>query len=73
MPHLWNRPEDIIYVPAFIAFGYYFRNHETLRVANITRGELTRQFCAKLGDELTVCPVRLAGVRALASAGPLKR
>ena len=24
MPHLWNRPEDIIYVPAFIAFGYYF-------------------------------------------------
>jgi hypothetical protein len=24
LPHLWNRPQDIIYVPAFIAFGYYF-------------------------------------------------
>ncbi|KAG6844833.1 hypothetical protein H0H87_003264 [Tephrocybe sp. NHM501043] len=24
MPHLWHRPQDIIYVPAFIAFGYYF-------------------------------------------------
>jgi hypothetical protein len=24
LPHLWNRPQDIIYVPAFIIFGYYF-------------------------------------------------
>jgi hypothetical protein len=24
LPHLWDRPQDIIYVPAFIAFGYYF-------------------------------------------------
>jgi len=24
MPHLWQRPQDIIYVPAFILFGYYF-------------------------------------------------
>jgi hypothetical protein len=24
LPHLWNRPQDIIYVPAFILFGYYF-------------------------------------------------
>jgi cellulose synthase/poly-beta-1,6-N-acetylglucosamine synthase-like glycosyltransferase len=24
LPHLWWRPQDIIYVPAFIAFGYYF-------------------------------------------------
>jgi len=24
VPHLWNRPQDIIHVPAFIAFGYYF-------------------------------------------------
>jgi len=24
MPHLWHRPQDIIYVPAFILFGYYF-------------------------------------------------
>ena len=24
MPHLWHQPEHIIYVPAFIAFGYYF-------------------------------------------------
>ncbi|KIY53419.1 glycosyltransferase family 2 protein [Fistulina hepatica ATCC 64428] len=23
-PHLWHRPQDIIYVPAFILFGYYF-------------------------------------------------
>lgn len=24
LPHLWTRPQDIIYVPAFILFGYYF-------------------------------------------------
>lgn len=24
MPHLWHRPQDIIHVPAFILFGYYF-------------------------------------------------
>lgn len=24
LPHLWKRPQDIIHVPAFIAFGYYF-------------------------------------------------
>jgi hypothetical protein len=24
MPHLWFRPQDIIHVPAFILFGYYF-------------------------------------------------
>nr|GAT42958.1 predicted protein [Mycena chlorophos] len=24
LPHLWHRPQDIIYVPAFILFGYYF-------------------------------------------------
>ncbi|RXW15837.1 hypothetical protein EST38_g10018 [Candolleomyces aberdarensis] len=23
-PHLWHRPQDIIHVPAFILFGYYF-------------------------------------------------
>ena len=24
LPHLWFRPQDIIYVPAYIIFGYYF-------------------------------------------------
>lgn len=24
LPHLWFRPQDVIYVPAFIVFGYYF-------------------------------------------------
>ena len=24
LPHLWSRPQDIIHVPAFILFGYYF-------------------------------------------------
>jgi len=24
LPHLWHRPQDIIFVPAFILFGYYF-------------------------------------------------
>jgi hypothetical protein len=24
MPHLWNQPSHIIYVPAYILFGYYF-------------------------------------------------
>ncbi|GAA5909302.1 glycosyltransferase family 2 protein [Sporobolomyces salmoneus] len=23
-PHLWNRPGDVIYVPMWVAFGYYF-------------------------------------------------
>ena len=24
LPHLWHQPEHIIFVPAFILFGYYF-------------------------------------------------
>jgi hypothetical protein len=24
LPHLWERPQDVIHVPAFILFGYYF-------------------------------------------------
>ncbi|KAK9766308.1 hypothetical protein K7432_004701 [Basidiobolus ranarum] len=24
MPHFWRRPQDIIYVPAWLVFGYYF-------------------------------------------------
>ena len=24
LPHLWYRPQDIVHVPAFILFGYYF-------------------------------------------------
>ena len=24
LPHLWKRPQDVVYVPAFILFGYYF-------------------------------------------------
>jgi len=24
LPHLWARPQDIVYVPAYILFGYYF-------------------------------------------------
>ncbi|KAH9919480.1 glycosyltransferase family 2 protein [Epithele typhae] len=24
LPHLWHRPQDVIYLPAFILFGYYF-------------------------------------------------
>jgi len=24
LPHLWKRPQDVIHVPAFILFGYYF-------------------------------------------------
>ncbi len=24
LPHLWDRPQDVIHVPAFILFGYYF-------------------------------------------------
>ncbi len=23
LPHLWYRPQDIIYIPAWILFGYY--------------------------------------------------
>ncbi|KAI0783727.1 nucleotide-diphospho-sugar transferase [Abortiporus biennis] len=24
LPHFWNRPQDVVYIPAFILFGYYF-------------------------------------------------
>jgi len=24
LPHLWSRPQDIIHVPAFVLFCYYF-------------------------------------------------
>ena len=44
LPHLWHSPHDIIYVPAFILFGYYFSImkiyalftlHEVRRKANL--------------------------------------
>lgn len=70
MPHLWNRPEDIIYVPAFIAFGYYFAIMKLY--ALLTLHEVSY---VSFGEkrEMNLCPNRLVGVRVLVLAGLLKR
>ena len=37
LPHLWYRPQDIIYVPAWIAFGYYLSVARVLPNLNAAR------------------------------------
>jgi len=59
LPHLWTRPQDIVYVPAFILFGYYFAImkvyalltlHEvSISVSAVTLGTLANYFADWLG------------------------
>lgn len=56
LPHLWHRPQDILYVPAFILFGYYFAImkiyalltlHEVRSWAFLTRSPVLGVYMAK--------------------------
>lgn len=72
LPHLWNRPEDIIYVPAFIAFGYYFAIMKLY--ALLTLHEVSyRVVLARTFFNVNLSSLRLDGVRVPVSAVPLKR
>lgn len=73
LPHLWNRPGDIIYVPAFIAFGYYFavmklyalvtlhevRQPDALRRVFVFSRSIRRVFFLRLDGELVLVLVVL--------------
>lgn len=59
LPHLWNNPGHIVYVPAFIAFGYYFAIMKIY--ALLTLHEVSFQFrCASFTKCRCLMNVRLS-------------
>lgn len=67
-PHLWNRPADIIYVPVWVAFGYYFSVMKLY--ALFTLHEVSLSLSLFQGDSAhflssSLDPPRLVGARAL--------
>ena len=71
LPHLWRRPQDIIYVPAFILFGYYFAIMKLY--ALVTLHEVGVLALARYFVIHTHSYHRLAGVLAPVSATRLKQ
>ena len=68
LPHLWNRPQDIIHVPAFILFGYYFAIMKlyalfTLHEVRFMLLTFYKFFCAQFSN----AAFRLVGVLVLVS------
>ena len=70
LPHLWTRPQDIIYVPAFILFGYYFAIMKIY--ALLTLHEVSTLVFVDYIRNFTHLCRRPAGVLALVSATHLK-
>lgn len=70
LPHLWNRPQDIIYVPAFILFGYYFAVMKLYALLTLHEVSIF-VFTNRLGNHTHPCD-RPVGVLALVSATLLK-
>ena len=69
LPHLWNRPQDIIHVPAFILFGYYFAIMKlyalfTLHEVRFMLLTFYKFFCAQFSN----AAFRLVGVLVLVLA-----
>lgn len=74
LPHLWWRPQDIIYVPAFIAFGYYFAVMKLYALFTLHEVRSPRFYLAYLSmftDGRVAC--RLVGEPVRASATPRRR
>ena len=70
LPHLWSRPQDIVYVPAYILFGYYFaimKIYALLTLHEVSIPALVRY----LASHAHLCH-RPVGVPALVSATRLK-
>ena len=44
LPHLWHTPSHIIYVPAFILFGYYFAIMKLYALLTLHEVRFTRPF-----------------------------
>lgn len=70
LPHLWKRPQDIIYVPAFIVFGYYFAVMKLY--ALLTLHEVGVLVSAEIFLNYAQLSYRPAGVLALVSATRLE-
>ena len=48
LPHLWYRPQDVIHIPAFILFGYYFsimKIYALLTLHEVRRTRLVFRLC----------------------------
>ena len=70
LPHLWQRPQDIIYVPAFIAFGYYFAVMKVYALLTLHEVRPRWRFItSSLANHLE--RFRLAGEHELVSGGPV--
>ena len=66
LPHLWHRPQDIVYVPAFILFGYYFaimKIYALLTLHEVCHNILWEEFA----KTVFIVHCRRAGVLVLAS------
>ena len=50
MPHLWYQPQHIIYVPAFILFGYYFAIMKIYAALTLHEVSLSLIFFTRLCD-----------------------
>lgn len=59
LPHLWTRPQDIVYVPAFILFGYYFAIMKLYALC--TLHEVSWHFVPIRDLPANVCIYRLVG------------
>ena len=67
LPHLWHRPQDIIYVPAFILFGYYFAIMKIYALLTLHEVYITSFFGENLFNDFSFAHPRRAGVPVLAS------
>jgi len=70
LPHLWHRPQDIIYVPAFIAFGYYFAIMKLYALVTLHEvGWGTRAGIGSAGDATKAMEAQNAQEAAAAAGG----
>ena len=66
LPHLWHRPQDVIHIPAFILFGYYFSIMKIY--ALFTLHEVRQPLAADESAFSNRASARLAGAPAPVSA-----
>lgn len=56
LPHLWHRPQDVIYVPAFILFGYYFAIMKLYALCTLHEVSSSFLFFPALSSASLTCP-----------------
>lgn len=54
LPHLWTRPQDIIHVPAFILFGYYFAIMKLYAACTLHEVRYISHLCLVIAPQLSL-------------------